>query len=239
MKAVKAGEDPNAGNPAKEVEPEEEEAAPLDPNDPEVQAINGTSSVYEQPSAQAAPEKHQIPGIIRTTTSGMSPFKEETADQKSLGAPSPLKQDEKSRQNSVGGGYFPEVSPTSPTAPELPSTLKENATMPTAAASSPPIVPPDVTPLVEEQPPTPARAQQPSAPAPAVYASPTPAKIVAPPGPAAVAAPAMASGPYLTDDEAVASAMKHAKWATSALNFEDVPTAVKELQEALRSLGAL
>ena len=33
-------------------------------------------------------------------------------------------------------------------------------------------------------------------------------------------------------------AQKHAKWAISALNFEDVDTAVKELRIALNALGA-
>ncbi|KAI2618969.1 DUF605-domain-containing protein [Hypomontagnella submonticulosa] len=41
-----------------------------------------------------------------------------------------------------------------------------------------------------------------------------------------------------TDDMAIVQAQKHAKWAISALNFEDVPTAVRELQAALASLGA-
>lgn len=41
-----------------------------------------------------------------------------------------------------------------------------------------------------------------------------------------------------SDDEALASAQKHAKWAISALNFEDVNTAVKELRIALQALGA-
>jgi len=43
---------------------------------------------------------------------------------------------------------------------------------------------------------------------------------------------------YRRDDEAVMAAQKHAKWAISALNFEDVDTAVKELRIALQSLGA-
>jgi len=34
------------------------------------------------------------------------------------------------------------------------------------------------------------------------------------------------------------AAQKHAKWAISALNFEDVDTAVRELRIALQSLGA-
>lgn len=43
---------------------------------------------------------------------------------------------------------------------------------------------------------------------------------------------------YLSDDEAIMKAQKHARWAISALNFEDVNTAVKELKIALDSLGA-
>lgn len=40
------------------------------------------------------------------------------------------------------------------------------------------------------------------------------------------------------DEEALAKAQKHARWAISALNFEDVNTAIKELRGALESLGA-
>ncbi|MCJ1468970.1 hypothetical protein MMC07_007601 [Pseudocyphellaria aurata] len=43
---------------------------------------------------------------------------------------------------------------------------------------------------------------------------------------------------YLSDEEAILQAQKHARWAISALNFEDVKTAVKELRGALESLGA-
>ncbi|OAL55739.1 DUF605-domain-containing protein [Pyrenochaeta sp. DS3sAY3a] len=50
--------------------------------------------------------------------------------------------------------------------------------------------------------------------------------------------PQAPQGPYRTDDESITDAQKHAKWAISALNFEDVPTAVKELRIALRALGA-
>jgi vacuolar protein sorting-associated protein VTA1 len=45
-------------------------------------------------------------------------------------------------------------------------------------------------------------------------------------------------GQYNRDDESILQAQKHAKWAISALNFEDVNTAVKELRIALRTLGA-
>ncbi|MCJ1479058.1 hypothetical protein MMC13_007742 [Lambiella insularis] len=43
---------------------------------------------------------------------------------------------------------------------------------------------------------------------------------------------------YLSDEEAIMKSQKHARWAISALNFEDVNTAVKELKAALQSLGA-
>jgi vacuolar protein sorting-associated protein VTA1 len=42
----------------------------------------------------------------------------------------------------------------------------------------------------------------------------------------------------VVDEEAVMKAQKHARWAISALNFEDVPTAIKELRGALETLGA-
>lgn len=42
----------------------------------------------------------------------------------------------------------------------------------------------------------------------------------------------------ITDDMSIAKAQKHCRWAISALNFEDAETAVKELREALKTLGA-
>lgn len=58
--------------------------------------------------------------------------------------------------------------------------------------------------------------------------------------PTAKASPKGNTTVVILDDEeaAIAAAQKHAKWAISALAFEDVPTAVKELQSALRQLGA-
>lgn len=42
----------------------------------------------------------------------------------------------------------------------------------------------------------------------------------------------------VNDQKSINQAQKHAKWAISALNFEDVPTAVQELRNALAMLGA-
>ncbi|KAK3936091.1 vacuolar protein sorting-associated protein vts1 [Diplogelasinospora grovesii] len=46
------------------------------------------------------------------------------------------------------------------------------------------------------------------------------------------------NGNVTVDEAAIALAQKHAKWAISALNFEDVNTAVRELHKALEVLGA-
>ncbi|KAF2855478.1 DUF605-domain-containing protein [Plenodomus tracheiphilus IPT5] len=48
----------------------------------------------------------------------------------------------------------------------------------------------------------------------------------------------MSQGPLRNDEDSIMEATKHAKWAISALNFEDSATAVKELRIALRALGA-
>lgn len=65
------------------------------------------------------------------------------------------------------------------------------------------------------------------------------------PPPAAPSHPAYTPAPQAVvnmdvevDEEAMLKAQKHARWAISALNFEDVPTAIKEFQLALQQLGA-
>ena len=61
------------------------------------------------------------------------------------------------------------------------------------------------------------------------------ARPVAPP----IALPtAYGQAPATVDEAAIVAAQKHAKWAISALNFEDVNTAVRELRRALEILGA-
>lgn len=44
---------------------------------------------------------------------------------------------------------------------------------------------------------------------------------------------------FIADEEAIMKAQKHARWAISALNFEDTKTAIRELRGALEALGAL
>ncbi|RDA82473.1 hypothetical protein CP532_0418 [Ophiocordyceps camponoti-leonardi (nom. inval.)] len=52
------------------------------------------------------------------------------------------------------------------------------------------------------------------------------------------AASSVAPRASMTSQRDINDAQKHAKWAISALNFDDVPTAVKELRNALQKLGA-
>jgi len=84
-----------------------------------------------------------------------------------------------------------------------------------------------------------ARTQVPHAPPPSAptYAPP-PASSYAPPPAAPGYASSQPVGRLVADEASIGAAQKHAKWAISALNFEDVDTAVKELHMALRSLGA-
>lgn len=242
-KALKAGEDPNLSNPVQEPSPAAEDAPVLDPNDPEVQRINGGSSM--QPTVETAPPSF-VPSPAPVSPAGAPsapPFPGESAH----GDVSPLESNE-DRQNSVGGGYFPTVptftsentAPSMPTAPEQPM------------EDAPPAPPPDdghYNPSDFYQPPPSA----PAATAPAPPAAPVsnipsvpsmPPQPIAPPPIAPIAntnlpPPTAAGGQnYRTDDESVMQAQKHAKWAISALNFEDVPTAVKELKIALEALGA-
>lgn len=42
----------------------------------------------------------------------------------------------------------------------------------------------------------------------------------------------------IPNPKSIEQAQKHAKWAISALNFEDIPTAVQELRNALAMLGS-
>ncbi|KAM5462831.1 hypothetical protein MauCBS54593_007812 [Microsporum audouinii] len=49
--------------------------------------------------------------------------------------------------------------------------------------------------------------------------------------------PMVSSSGQTVDEEAISNAQKHARWAVSALNFDDVNTAIKELQKALNLLN--
>ncbi|KAL1303712.1 hypothetical protein AAFC00_007064 [Neodothiora populina] len=213
-KAIKAGDDPNASNPVAE------EPAIQDPMSGLEEAAP-SSSAYVPPTVESAPESKQPsrPGSVVQA----NPTSPPSATPMAPDAPfenmhSPSAATEASRTGSVGGGYFPSVptftsddaQPTAPTAAPDTSTPADFYKQPSQA----PVVAPTPVPAVPAPPPTIPQ----NAPLPPAQAVPT--------------------GGYRTDDASVTLATRHAKFAMSALNFDDVNTAVKELRLALQTLGA-
>lgn len=247
-KALKAGEDPNATNPIVEpppqagVEGEEELEA-------ELKALEGktdaSTSSYQPPSVETAPDPDQrsfagtsssTPGPLITSSQNYQPPNVQSPEHDV----SPIEPPEEanSRNGSVGGGYFPKVSATAPGSnepPETPNPVDFYSGMPPLPSAPSSVTQPSAT-YAQQPDITSQAAPVPSPhPAPASVASIPVGRAAPVPGPSSVPP----AGGYKKDDESIAAAQKHAKWAISALNFEDVDTAVKELHIALRSLGAL
>ncbi|KAH0494520.1 hypothetical protein TgHK011_001137 [Trichoderma gracile] len=222
LKAIREGKDPNESNP-KPREAEDEEPA-LDPLDPAVQQLNS-------PPPPRAASVEEVPDG---------------------GEPS-------SRQEAASEGYFPPPPPPPPqlaepdTEPFVPSPMSTSPPPVDSQPPPPPQLPSQFTSFAP--PPPPPEPVNPSIPpswtaptvtVPPAVASPTPlsAPVSAPvPAPAAPPATSLGGGgavhPSVADQKSIAQAQKHAKWAISALNFDDIPTAVQELRNALATLGAL
>ncbi|KAK5135346.1 hypothetical protein LTR08_005288 [Meristemomyces frigidus] len=262
-RAVKAGEDPNGSNPVVEevVQPDGgvgEEGIERELRNLQRQESSGG---YQAPTVETAPDDVQTPRegsaapppppAALTTDPDVSPL--ESAGKNAA------------RQASLGGGYFPSVPDAVganadadadvPDPDEMEISLLPHQQPPSAPlafnpadfynTSQPAVAPPpgahSPNPLhfPSHPPPPPAPYQ----PAPAPYQlPPTPHHPQPPPAPlhphSQPAARMEDPSLYRTDDESVLAAQKHAKWAISALNFEDVGTAVKELRLALGRLGA-
>lgn len=290
-KALKAGEDPNLSNPVQETPPAASPSA-LDPNDLEVQRINGppyqsyvesaqdTSSAQPSPAISAARISPPPPNLPSAPTGysdrprspprflphrDVSPISPPTSRQGSV--------------SSAGGGYFQHVNVPTFTAdnaaPGLPIAPLDDESMTSPYQSTVPtqdpqhyyqsqdqkldqnkLMFPEPQPQLPPQPPQPPQnmyqsqyQQLPPPPPPQQQQQMRPRSIYPPqlsapaPQPAPVQQPdhemgGMGATNYRADEEALLAAQKHAKWAVSALNFEDVDTAVKELRIALRALGA-
>lgn len=122
--------------------------------------------------------------------------------------PSPIAQAD---MQAPGEPYAPSPMTMSPAPPQPPHPVP-----PTQPIDLPPTMSPDVVvPSWNPPPPVPA---------------PIPVSYPPPSAPAAVPAP-------VSNHRDLNQAQKHAKWAISALNFDDVPTAVQELRNALAALG--
>ncbi|KAG2416934.1 hypothetical protein HFD88_008151 [Aspergillus terreus] len=258
-KALKAGEDPNATNPA--VKEPEDELNPAD-NDPEVQAVMQSASQeaarsrqpsVEDVSDEAAPSLPHEPHVPSVPTDAPSARPDATP---------PQGRDENAGEDQDEPLTLPSapatITSSSTSVPRLPDTPADiGAAHPHpphdshSAASFQSFPPPSTLPSQSPvMPPQDVRDfyNQPSVP-PTPAPAPAPAPVMPPPArphaPAAAAAPHISpapsssqTNPQSIDDQGIALAQKHARWAVSALAFDDVNTAIKELRNSLRYLGA-
>ncbi|KAM7216570.1 vacuolar protein sorting-associated protein vts1 [Rhypophila decipiens] len=249
-KALKEGKDPNESNPKHE-EPQVQQPA-LDPNDPEVQGLSGAGprhvTVEEVPDADLPRDAAGV-SLPQSPASG-GPSAVSDGELNLPGVPTQLT-DPAPRQDYFNSASLP--SPIDSAAPSFPSAPTE-----WSHTQSGPVIPPPPTTQWSpppNNPPPPAQWAPPPTFAPSPYQTPAVASPpVNPPTssyytnmtptantahhsapPPATYVPVV---PAHVDEAAMVSAQKHAKWAISALNFEDVPTAVKELRAALKLLGA-
>lgn len=261
IKAIKAGEDPNASNPVATEEDELEAPIEATQDDPEVQAIIGSPAARPgQPSVEEVPDEtlqpSQSPPVLPAppTTFADIPAAHYNAEPTSPNA-----------ENYTEPGAplnLPSAPETfashSTSVPKLPDTPAEIGAKPPQARadsfhsfpppssippSSPSAAPHDASsfytkPTTNAGPPPPF-VQSSSATVP-VVSRPTPPSIASPtpPAPAPAAFSSSQVNSQSVDDQAIALAQKHARWAVSALTFDDVNTAIKELKNSLRYLGA-
>jgi vacuolar protein sorting-associated protein VTA1 len=262
-KALKAGEDPNATNPV--IEEPAKPSADEDDLEAELKELEGSPSGhgarledYKSPTAETVPNSLQ-PSRPQSTVQG-GPSAPPVLPAKNINVTLESPVESPARTGSIGGGYFPSV-PTG-TSEYQPPTVEIGA--PVSPNNDTQLPPADPSSFYSSNPPTDSLRplgtpyDRPAAPTPHVAFSQTPLNPsvqtpalrspftpIPPPAPSRASQPQCEpppSGPpaggYRTDDESVLAAQKHAKWAISALNFEDVPTAVKELRVALQNLGA-
>lgn len=259
LKAIRNGEDPNESNPkAPEPEPEPELPDPaeveLDPSSLETPGGDSSSSA-RQVKLEEVPDAGE-PSLRTPIESACLPMPGEAYDAITSAppaattpeppfVPSPITTPPPTAPSAL--------QPTPPTAP--PPSSRPQAVPPQPSPQIPTKITPELIPAPEplpgpgaahhptHTPPihTPAAAATPPPPvvptqAPLRPPAPIPAPV---PVPAPVPTPAAAAPPASNiHHKDLNQAQKHAKWAISALNFDDVPTAVQELRNALAMLGA-
>lgn len=265
IKAIKEGKDPNESNP--KPEEIQEQPTALELNDPEVQML-GQGQIPRAATVEDAPDPdlpRDAAGVSPPRSPApaayLPPSASEDGDLKLPDAPGYGAHAQEPSYFDPPPSLPSPLSPPSnnpvnhnlpPTAPHqtwTPTPPPAASTFPPPSAPSAPSAPPTFAPHPQN---TAAVAPPPiSPPTNAGYTSPTPAANVSRPvipptqstgGFAAPGGfsqvPQQSANTYTADDMAMSQAQKHAKWAISALNFEDVPTAVRELRRALESLGA-
>ena len=248
-KAIKAGEDPNASNPVPEPSPVVG-AQHLDQIDPDVQVLNTgiMDAARKQPSVEEVPEDHDL--HTAKDAPALSPPDENYYHPSAAPEVSPLEPSSEEHKLSDSSGYFPDVPQDvgRPQQEDVPAVgMPRRSPMFGQNTSKPDFLPPGSHPsaLPFAHPPVVDENQNaPAAPHASTFQQFVPTNVQ--PAPDHSERFDSRKGvvrqqviDQLKDDEvSVAAAQKHAKFAISALNFEDVHTAVKELREALEVLGA-
>ncbi|OQE19762.1 hypothetical protein PENFLA_c018G06894 [Penicillium flavigenum] len=239
VKAFKAGEDPNATNPA----PKQEEE-PVD--DPDVQAFD--ESVAEQASKPRQASIEEVPdesNRFARELARKSTLDESLHPSRTSSIPRPAPEIPSVPRNAPGSPpQSMDVDESNTGGLNLPSTPAA-----IGASSSVPKLPD--TPTAFQSFPPPSEDPSVSTPDPASFYDTPGASVPIPPptAPTFVPTPAanvpVATSPYVPpqpshglDDNTVQMAQKHARWAVSALTFDDVDTAIKELRSSLKCLGA-
>ncbi len=250
VKAFKEGTDPNESNPRPDPAGEQTGAPDLDPNDPEVQQFSGSShSQYPPaPTVQEVPDHDEDASRLAPQfnmnrslhPSAQSPPKDDSYEVSPIDSPQDVAG--RYRNNSVGGGYFPDVPTdvrpvTPPSAPtDIPTHLPPAPSPSTTTAGSPQVPTNFSSQSAHAPPPLPVF----DTPAVPTVAAPVAAGLPSDYGhTAGITGQSARSGygEFVPNDVAISKAQKHARWAISALNFEDSDTAIRELRAALQTLG--
>lgn len=235
MKAFKAGEDPNQTNPA----PKKEEEPELvdDPNVQEFDESVANASKSRQASIEEVPDESDRLGrdLAQTSTLSESLHPSRTS---SVPRPPATPDIPSVPRNAPGASLQADEDPSQAgdfKLPDTPANIGSGLNLPDTPTAFQSFPPPST---------------QPSAPTPDSFYN-VPARTPTPPpaAPSFVPSPAAhaptPTAPYVptqpshgVDDNSVQLAQKHARWAVSALTFDDVDTAIKELRNSLKYLGA-
>ncbi|KAI9898837.1 hypothetical protein N3K66_005298 [Trichothecium roseum] len=227
LKAIREGRDPNESNPKMDEDEDEavDEGLEAELRDMTAAATAAGSSAAHPVTIEDAPETGESSS---TAAAQPPPPPEEYFPQ----VPSASARDDAPPPPPSWPASAPGMPPEAP--PSSGSQIPPQPSPHIPTKLPPQFAPPPPEPTIPTAAPPPPPAAVPSQPVVPAWTPPAPAPVPsqqAPPPPAAAAAASM----HYKD---LNQAQKHAKWAISALNFEDVPTAVQELRNALAVLGA-
>ncbi|KAF1808202.1 DUF605-domain-containing protein [Eremomyces bilateralis CBS 781.70] len=229
--------------------PQHDEVSPLEPSPPAscTGSVGGGGYFPPVPTFTAEPRDPNL-STAPGDSAGLPPASQTSAPLNPTPQYSPAPQDPTPHYSPPS--QQPTPSPYAPPPQQQPPFQPPPSQHHQPAASPHDFYRPSPTPQAPHQPPqqqlpfhpSPQPQPQPHHPQlPQQHYTPQPAPTPAPAPPASYTQPAPPT-PHLstlrTDDESIADAQKHARWAVSAMQFEDVVTAVKELRVALRALGA-